>query len=62
MAKIISVTVMNWVTPKAGAKHELLFEEAATAPYCLPRLQEIVVPVAMSNIMAPHAVPKQKTI
>jgi hypothetical protein len=25
VAKIMSVTIMNWVTPKAEAKHELLF-------------------------------------
>jgi hypothetical protein len=29
-------------------------------PYCLPRLLELVVPVATENIMAPHAVPKIK--
>jgi hypothetical protein len=28
--KIISVTIMNLVTPKTGAKHELLFNELAT--------------------------------
>jgi hypothetical protein len=29
MTKIISVTIMNQVTPKTGAKHELLFNEPA---------------------------------
>ncbi len=28
--------------------------------YCLPRLQEMVVPVATANIMSPHDVPKQE--
>jgi hypothetical protein len=28
--------------------------------YCLPKLQEKVVPVATANIMALQAVPKQK--
>jgi hypothetical protein len=32
----------------------------STGSYHLPRLQEIVVPVVTANIMAPHAVPKQK--
>jgi len=32
----------------------------STVLYSLPRLQEIVVLVAYANIMAPHAVPKQK--
>jgi hypothetical protein len=27
----MSVTIMNLVTPKAGAKHELLFSEPASA-------------------------------
>jgi hypothetical protein len=30
VTKIISVTIMNWVTPKAGAKHELLFNKPAS--------------------------------
>jgi hypothetical protein len=29
MTKIIFATIMNLVTPKAGAKHELLFNEPA---------------------------------
>jgi hypothetical protein len=29
VAKIISVTIMNLATPKAGAKHELLFNKPA---------------------------------
>ncbi len=28
--------------------------------HCLPRLQEIVAPVATANLMVPHAVPKLK--
>ncbi len=31
MTKIISVKVMNLVKPKAGAKHELLFDKPAEA-------------------------------
>ncbi len=30
VTKIISVTIMNLVKPKAGAKHELLFNEPAS--------------------------------
>ncbi len=30
MTKIISVTIMILVTPKAGAKHELLFNKPAS--------------------------------
>ncbi len=30
MAKIISVTIMNLARPKAGAKHELLFNKPAS--------------------------------
>jgi hypothetical protein len=30
VAKIISVTIMDLVTPKAGAKHELLFNELSS--------------------------------
>ncbi len=30
MTEIISVTIMNLATPKAGAKHELLFSEPAS--------------------------------
>ncbi len=30
MIKIITVTIMNLVTPKAGAKHELLYSEPAS--------------------------------
>ncbi len=30
--------------------------------YCLPKLQEIVVPVADAEIMSPHAVTKTKNI
>ncbi len=30
MTKIISVTIMNLVTPKVGAKHELLFNKLAS--------------------------------
>ncbi len=30
MTKIISVTTMTLVTPKAGAKHEFLFKELAS--------------------------------
>jgi hypothetical protein len=33
----------------------------SNVPYCLLRLQEIVVAVAIANIMAPCAVPKQKS-
>jgi hypothetical protein len=32
------------------------------APYLLPWLKEIVVPVATAKIMAPHAEQKQKTL
>jgi hypothetical protein len=31
VTKTISVTIMNLVTPKAGAKHELLFNKPALA-------------------------------
>ncbi len=30
MTKIISMTIVHWVTPKAGAKHEFLFNELAS--------------------------------
>jgi hypothetical protein len=30
VTQIISVTIMNLVTPKDGAKHELLFNEPAS--------------------------------
>ncbi len=36
-------------------------DRLSTSPYCLPRLQEIVVLVATANIMAPHATPEQKS-
>jgi len=29
MTKLMALTVMNWVTPKAGAKNELLFNKPA---------------------------------
>ncbi len=31
VTKIIYLTIMNLVTPKAGAKHEVLFNELASA-------------------------------
>jgi hypothetical protein len=34
-------------------------DRLSTGLYCQPKLQEIVVPVATANIMAPHAVPNQ---
>ncbi len=37
--KIISVTIMNLVTPKAGAKHDLLFNKMASVVYFVPMLQ-----------------------
>jgi hypothetical protein len=30
VTKIMSLTIMNLVTPKAGAKHELLFNKPAS--------------------------------
>jgi hypothetical protein len=33
----------------------------STEPFCLPRLQEIVLPEDTTNRMAPHAAPKQKS-
>jgi hypothetical protein len=33
----------------------------STGMYCLPRLQEIVVPVVIANIMAVHDIPKPKS-
>ena len=35
-------------------------DRLSTHAYPLPGLQEIAVPVATANTMAPHAVPKQK--
>jgi hypothetical protein len=34
-------------------------ESLSTGPYCLPRLQEIVVIVAIANILLPYAAPKE---
>jgi hypothetical protein len=34
-------------------------DRLSTIQHCLPRLQEIVVPVATANMMSQHAVPKQ---
>jgi hypothetical protein len=33
MTKIISVAIVNLVTPKAGAKHELLFNKPAASSH-----------------------------
>ncbi len=33
MTKIITFIRINWVTPKDGAKHELLFNKPASGPY-----------------------------
>ncbi len=30
VAKFLTIIVMNWVTPKAAAKHELLFNQPAS--------------------------------
>ncbi len=35
-------------------------DRLSMAPHCLPRIQEIVVPVVTENTTAPHDVPKQK--
>jgi hypothetical protein len=46
-----------------GGKHSHLNrkDRLSTSPYCLPKLQEMVVPVATANIMGPHAVTNAKT-
>ncbi len=35
VTKIVIVTIMNLLTPKGGAKHELLFNEPASGPGAL---------------------------
>ncbi len=47
----------NWFIPQTSKKDIL-----STCMYCLclPRLQEIVAPMATANIMLLHAVPNQK--
>ncbi len=38
MTKLMALTVMNWVTPKAGAKNELLFNKPAFGVWLNPWL------------------------
>ncbi len=42
-----------------AVKQSIFLDVYGTGPYCLPRMQEIVVPMATANIMVPHALPKQ---
>ncbi len=42
-----------------AVKQSIFLDVYGTGPYCLPRMKEIVVPVATANIMVPHALPKQ---
>jgi hypothetical protein len=49
VTKIISVTIMNLVTPTAGAKHELLFNEPASGSPS--HLLDIFIMILMNYII-----------
>ncbi len=40
---------MNWVTPKAGAKHDLLFNKPASEAYLMELLADLNTPDKTSN-------------
>ncbi len=49
MTKIIPVSIMNLVTPKAGANHELLFNKPAS----VVTLSHVMLGVVMVSVVAP---------